>query len=199
MKKKVFMGILSLTSAILVAACDAEQSETEDSVSSSVSNVMLESSSASHENMDYMEHDESGEIPEGLQAAENPKYSIGEEVTILTGHMAGMEGATGTVVGAFETTAYEVTYEPTDGGELEKNHKWVVQEEITEAKDLEIPLEPGAEVTLEAKHIGGMEGATGTVDSAETTTVYMVDYQPTNGDREVKNHQWLVEDELSKE
>ncbi|MDY0395160.1 DUF1541 domain-containing protein [Virgibacillus halophilus] len=30
------------------------------------------------------------------------------------------------------------------------------------------------------------------------TTVYMIDYQPITGGKEVKNHKWVVDDELSK-
>lgn len=100
-----------------------------------------------------MMHDESGELPEGLESAENQLFEVGEMVTIQHVHMAGMEGAIAKVVGAFDTTAYEVTYQPTNGGEVVDNHRWVIQEEITEAKDQVEPLEIGSEVTLEAKHM----------------------------------------------
>jgi hypothetical protein len=43
----------------------------------------------------------------------------------------------------------------------------------------------------------GMKGATAEIDSAEETTVYMVDYTPTNGGEEVKNHKWVTESELT--
>jgi hypothetical protein len=42
-----------------------------------------------------------------------------------------------------------------------------------------------------------MKGATAEIDSAEKTTVYMVDFTPTTGGEEVKNHQWVTESELS--
>lgn len=103
--------------------------------------------------MEGMVHDDSGEIPEGLKEAENPTYNVGETATITDGHMEGMEGAEATIVGAFDTVAYEVTYQPTNGGEVVDNHRWVIQEEITEAKDQVEPLEIGSEVTLEAKHM----------------------------------------------
>lgn len=51
----------------------------------------------------------------------------------------------------------------------------------------------------EANHMKGMEGAKGTIDAAEDTTVYMIDYMPTNDGEEVKNHKWVTESELSKE
>ncbi len=43
----------------------------------------------------------------------------------------------------------------------------------------------------------GMDGAKAIIDSAEPTTVYMVDYTPTTGGEPVKNHKWVTESELS--
>lgn len=57
-----------------------------------------------------MKHDESGEITEGLEGAENPMYEVGESVILQHGHMPGMEGAEATVSGVFATTAYEVSF-----------------------------------------------------------------------------------------
>ncbi|MPN24153.1 putative protein YdhK [bioreactor metagenome] len=112
-------------------------------------------------------------------------------------HMVGMNGATGVIVGAFDTTVYEVSFNPTNGDARVTNHQWVIQEEITEAKDTEEPLEAGTEVTLEASHMEGMNGATATIESVEDTTVYMVDFEPTTGEDMVRNHKWVTEDELS--
>lgn len=76
-----------------------------------------------------------------------------------------------------------------------ENHKWIIHEEIKDAGGE--PLKPGTEVTIEADHIEGMDSATAKVDSAEKTTVYMVDFTPTTGGEEVKNHKWVTESELS--
>lgn len=205
-KKKIIGGVITLSSLALLAACSPQDSENQESVDTSVQSSIpaAESSSESQmmsesEGMDSMMHDDSGEIPEGLQETENPTYPVGDTVTIRTDHMAGMEGATGTIVGAFDTVAYEVTYEPTNGDSIVENHKWVLKEEIPEARNQEEPLSEGTEVTLEASHMEGMEGATATIDSAEETTVYMLDYQPTDGGEMVKNHKWVTEDELSQE
>lgn len=205
-KKKIIGGVITLSSLALLAACSPQDSENQESVDTSVQSSIpaAESSSESQmmsesEGMDGMMHDDSGEIPEGLQEAENPTYPVGDTVTIQTDHMAGMEGATGTIVGAFDTVGYEVTYEPTNGDSIVENHKWVLKEEIPEARNQEEPLSEGTEVTLEASHMEGMEGATATIDSAEETTVYMLDYQPTDGGEMVKNHKWVTEDELSQE
>ena len=207
-KKKIIGGVITLSSLVLLAACSPQDSENQESVDTSVQSSIpaAESSSESQmmnesegNGMEGMMHDDSGEIPEGLQDAENPTYSVGDTVTIQTDHMAGMKGATGTIVGAFDTVAYEVTYEPTNGDSIVENHKWVLKEELPEARDQEEPLSEGTEVTLEASHMEGMEGATATIDSAEETTVYMLDYQPTDGGEMVKNHKWVVEDELAQE
>lgn len=45
----------------------------------------------------------------------------------------------------------------------------------------------------------GMDGATATIDSAEKTTVYMIDYVPTTGGEKMTNHKWVTENELSNE
>ena len=57
-------------------------------------------------------------------------------------------------------------------------------------------LEKGTEVTLEADNMKGMKGAKATIDSAENTTVYMVDYQPATGGNMVTNHKWVTEEEV---
>ncbi|MGO5014919.1 YdhK family protein [Niallia sp. Sow4_A1] len=142
------------------------------------------------------EHQETGspEIPEGLEPAADPKYKEGSQVILKANHMEGMDGAEATVLNAFDTIAYQVTYTPTTGGEPVKNHKWVIQDEIKDAGSE--MLEKGTEVTLEADHMEGMKGAKATIESAENTTVYMVDYQPTTGGEMVTNHKWVTEEEV---
>lgn len=148
------------------------------------------------ENMEMeMNHSGSGEVPATLKVAENPTFKVGSEAIIETDHMKGMKGAVATIVGAYDTTAYAISYTPVTGGERVKNHKWVIQEEIKDADDK--TLEPGTEVTVEADHMKGMQGAVATIDSAEKTTVYMIDYTPTTGGEKVTNHKWVTESELS--
>lgn len=183
---------LTLASALLLAACGGSGGTAESTVSSQ---APAQSEAASSSMAHDMEHDQSGELPEGIEPAEDPVYAVGESVTIQTDHMPGMEGAEGTIVGAFDTTAYEVSYTPTDGGDPVENHKWVVAEEIKEF-DGE-PIGPGTEVTLEANHMPGMEGATATIDSYLDSTVYMVDYEDTETGETVRNHKWVTDDELS--
>jgi transcription antitermination factor NusG len=147
-----------------------------------------------HSEMD-MNHSSSGDVPEGLKAAENPTYEVGSQAIIESGHMESMKGAEATIVGAFDTTAYAISYSPATGGEKVENHKWIIHEEIKDAG--EVTYEPGAEVTVNASHMEGMNGAVAEVESAEKTTVYMVDFTPTTGGEKVKNHKWVTESELS--
>lgn len=135
-----------------------------------------------------------GSLPEGIQDAEDPKFPVGSDITIAHGHMEGMEGAVGKVVGAFDTTVYIVTYESLEDGTLVEDHKWVIHEELAEA-DQE-PFSSGDEVTLDVDHLEGMKGATATIDEARDTVVYMIDYTSTDGD-EITDHKWVTEDELS--
>ncbi len=144
-----------------------------------------------------MDHSGSGEVPDDLQEAQNPTFEVGSQAIIETDHMEGMKGAEATIVGAYDTTAYALTYTPETGGEPVENHKWVIHEELENPGDE--PLEAGDEATISADHMEGMDGATATIDSAEQTTVYMVDFVPTTGGEEVTNHKWVTEDELSAE
>ncbi|HLR22928.1 MAG TPA: YdhK family protein [Pseudogracilibacillus sp.] len=137
----------------------------------------------------------SSEVPREPKPAVNPTYKVGSKAIIEANHMEGMKGAVATIVAAYSTNAYAVSFVPTTGGEKVNNHKWVIQEEIKNAGS-EL-LKPGTKVILEANHMKGMKGAEATIDSGEKTTVYMVDYTPTTGGEEVKNHKWLVESELA--
>ncbi len=154
------------------------------------------SNEAKQEDMQMeMNHSDAGEIPENLKMAENPTYQVGSKAIIKTDHMEGMDGAIATIVGAYDTTAYAITYSPVTGGERVENHKWVIQEELKDADDKVFAA--GAKVTIEADHIMGMKGASAEIDSNEQTTVYMIDYMPTTGGEEVKNHKWVTESELT--
>lgn len=150
---------------------------------------------AKHEEMDHSSHSSSGEVPKDLKEAKNPTYKVGSQAFLKTDHMKGMDGAKATIVGAYDTTAYAISYTPTTGGERVENHKWVVQEEIKDAG--EETFAPRTEVTIEADHMEGMDGAKAKIDSTEKTTVYMVDYTPTTGGEKVTNHKWVTESELS--
>lgn len=199
LKKRTKMSIiLSLFAAfvLVLGACSNAKDENKENTESTENTEGTENTEnmegMNHSNMD---HSSSGEVPEGLKVAGNPTYEVGSQAIIESDHMAGMKGAKATIVGAYDTTVYTVSYTPTTGGKRVENHKWVIHEELKDAG--EAPLEPGTEVTINANHMEGMGGATAEIDSAEETTVYMVNFTPTTGGEEVKNHKWVTESELS--
>ena len=57
-------------------------------------------------------------------------------------------------------------------------------------------FEQGDKVTITAGHMPGMEGAEATVKGAYKTHAYVVSYKPTNGDKKVNNHKWVVNEEI---
>ncbi|MFD2672803.1 YdhK family protein [Marinicrinis sediminis] len=184
MKKLIVM--LSVTAMIVfsVSACG----------NGNDTNHAHSSNNNHHDEHSDMNHSSSGELPDKLQEAAAPTFPVGSEAMIRADHMEGMNGATATIVGAYDTIVYTVSYMPTTGGEKVTDHKWVIHEELMNAGDA--AFEQGTEVVLQADHMKGMDGATATIDSAEQTTVYMVDYVPTTGEGKVTNHKWVTESEL---
>lgn len=202
MKNKWFLIVTSLFAAILLTACnwnDTNKGDTTETGTPATNNneemdKQMDEDSDAADASDHSTHSTSGEVPEGLKEAANPNFPVGSKVTINASHMEGMEGAEATIVGAYDTTVYSVSYTPTNGDPYEENHKWVIKEEI---KDYgEATLGEGSEIIINASHHPGMQGATGTIDTVQDTTVYMVDYTSTTGEK-VTNHQWLIESELT--
>lgn len=204
-KNKITLGFLSVFAAFLLAACSGEETQTSENAENSSPETEesteegtdTESGSNSGGNMEHSAEDmsSSGEVPEDLKEAENPTYEVGSQAIIEAQHMQGMDGAEATISGAFDTTVYSVSYTPTNGGDPVEDHKWVIHEELEDPG--EAPLEPGDEAVMNATHMEGMEGATATIDSAEETRVYMVDFVTTDTEEEVKNHKWVIESELA--
>ena len=75
---------------------------------------------------------------------------------------------------------------PMDGGPA--------PEGIEPAADPAHPV--GTEVTLMADHMPGMEGAAATVVGAYDTYTYAVDFTPSAGGEPVKDHKWVVQQEI---
>ncbi|MFC4411511.1 YdhK family protein [Chungangia koreensis] len=195
---KLWVFLISTIAAITLTACGDDQNGAEDNVNKEVEQSTHQTEDSSGNGPGSLEHSEmnhssSGELPAGLKKAENPTYPVGTKAIITANHMEGMEGAEATIVGAFDTTAYVVSYTPITGGKRVTNHKWVIHEEIDQAPDF--PIEPNSEVSLNADHMPGMKGAVAVIEDLEETTVYMVDYISTTGEK-VKNHKWLTEEEL---
>ncbi|AJK85952.1 hypothetical protein PI85_12780 [Lysinibacillus sp. A1] len=191
MEKKIIMSLVTIVAALMLSACTGNTNKKE-------SQQEMQTNEMAEKDMEGMDHSEmnpsSNELPEGLKEAENPKFGVGTKAIIHADHMKGMDGAEATIVGAYDTIVYTISYAPTNGGNRVTNHKWVIQEEIEGAGSE--PFEPGTQVIINANHMEGMEGVTAKIDSAEETTVYVVDYTSTNGEK-IKNHKWLTESELS--
>lgn len=146
-----------------------------------------------HGGHDGMEHPaDGGPVPEGMKEATDPEYPVGTEVTLTADHMEGMNGASATIVGAYDTYTYAIDYTPVDGGDPLTDHKWVVQEELDGAGDAR--LDDGTEVTVTADHMEGMDGATATIASSTDETVYVVDYEADG--MKMTNHKWVVDSEI---
>ena len=67
-------------------------------------------------------------------------------------------------------------------------------EEITKAAAPKFDV--GDTVVLSADHMPGMKGAEATVSGAFDTTTYSISYTPTDGGDPVKDHKWVVHEEL---
>ncbi|MCM1014385.1 YdhK family protein [Brevibacterium sp. XM4083] len=188
-------GVLGVT--LVLAGCGSgadEDQQTDPSATEEHQGHGGDNAESGDKEMDHsMEHPmDGGPAPEGIAEASDPAYPVGTEVQLTADHMEGMDGATATISGAFDTYTYSVNYTPAGGGAPVTDHKWVVQEEIEDAGDER--LADGTEVTLLAEHMEGMEGATATIASSTDETVYMVDYE-TDG-MKMTNHKWVVESEI---
>ena len=192
LKHRISLGFLSIFAVLTLTAC-GEGDTSGDSGESQTTEPQSEESSGMEHSADEMSS--SGEVPDGLEEADEPKFEVGSTAIIQADHMSGMDDAEATISGAFDTTVYTVSYIPTNGGDKVEDHKWVIHEELEDPGDA--PLEQGDEVVMNARHMVGMNGADATIDSAKQTTVYMVDFKTTDTDEKVKNHKWVVESELT--
>lgn len=199
--------ILTAAGVLAVAGCSSPP--TDDSAQSPTSSASASSSAASspaaqptssaptssasagggHEGHEQ----DGGPAPAGIKPAASPKFPVGSKVVLSADHMPGMKGAEATVVGAFDTTTYAVDYTPTNGGAPVEDHKWVVHEELVGVGDT--PLKEGDRATMSAEHMPGMKGAEATIVEVTTQPVYMVDVDADG--MMMKNHKWVVEDEMS--
>lgn len=195
---------VALASALALTACGGTDTGGEEATSAPATSTVgttaspsaTGTASSSMEGMDggsgHQHNPHGGPPPEGIEEAADPTYPVGTTVVLTADHMPDMQGAEATITGAFDTTAYSVTYTPTTGGEPVVDHKWVVHEELEDPA--EPPLEEGTQVVLDAEHMAGMDGAEATIESSTDETVYMVDLEM-NG-MEMTNHKWVVDSEI---
>ena len=188
--RRLYTVMVATLSLGVTAACSSGSDHSGMSMSSS--STTGSSSATSSNGMGDMHDMDGGPAPAGMTAATNPRFSVGSKVTLTADHMEGMNGAPATVVGAYDTYTYAIDYTPTDGGDPMTDHKWVVQEELEGAGGER--LAEGTEVTVNADHMEGMNGATATIASSTDETVYVVDY--TADGMEMTNHKWVVESEM---
>lgn len=200
MGNRIILKVLTLLFVAILTACGTNNSN--DANTHNNDNAVESGTNGTSEDVDEatdtLVADEStnqatpSEIPEGIKEAENPKFKVGDQVTIHAEHEEGMKGSVGIVQGAYDTIVYSVSYTPTHGDFREENHKWIVHEEL-QGLD-EKMLVPGSEVIIESDQEEGMLGAEGEVDTAEKTIVYMVAYTATDGKQFKK---WFKESELT--
>lgn len=177
MKMKVFMVGMLFT--FVLTACGLGENENHQKMG---------------HNSEDMIHNGSPEVPEALEVAINPKYPLGSTAFSKADHMGGMmENVEVTITGAFDTTAYATSYISSTTKERVKEHKWIVHEEIVDAR--ETPYEKGEVVFTTAQHMKGMNDTEHTIDFSVKTIVYMVDFVSTDGQK-VTNHKWVTEEEL---
>lgn len=197
MKRTIALAALALISTLALSACaDDTTPDTPETTTPETITQPLEEDDMSDGDMDAEGHDhpaDGGPPPEGIAEAENPAYPVGTEVILTADHMPGMDGATATISGAFDTTTYSVSYTPTTGGDPVTDHRWVVHEELVDPG--QAPLPDGAEVVLDAEHMSGMQGAEASIDYSTEETVYMVDL--TVDGMAMTNHKWVTESEIT--
>ena len=188
MKRTIALAALALTSSLALAAC------TDDTASDAPETTTTTTSETATQSSEGHDHPaDGGQPPAGIAAEENPTYPVGTEVILTADHMPGMDGATATISGAFDTTTYSVSYTPTDGGDPVTDHRWVVHEELVDPG--QAPLPEGSEVVLDAEHMSGMKGTEATIDYSTDETVYMVDL--TVDGMTMTNHKWVTESEIA--
>ncbi len=115
-RKKFAIWFVSLAAALTLTACGGSDGDTGEESASKEENTTNNESSGHSGDHSGMDHSGSGEVPEGIKEAENPKYEVGTKAFITEGHMEGMEGAEATIAGAYNTIVYTVSYTPTTGG-----------------------------------------------------------------------------------
>ncbi|MBU8596378.1 YdhK family protein [Shouchella clausii] len=183
MRKRLLITSTALAFSLAGCGADSDNLEPEQPAHEETGN---------HDSEHHGNHSSAGEVPDDLKEADNPSYPVGSKATMEANHMPGMKGTEATIVGAYTTTAYAVSYTPTTGEAPVENHKWVIHEELEGYK--EEAYAPGDTVVINADHMEGMDGAEAVIDSSEQTTVYMVDFEA-DGER-VQNHKWVTEEEL---
>lgn len=177
MKRSVL--ILSVTTALLLAGCDEAKKPYEPELDAEYNTEMKSIPN--------------GEDLSQYKTAANPTFPIGSKVIIKSEHSKGMKDAKATVVKAYDTIAYSVSYTPKEGAAV-KDSQWIVNEEIIDDND--VAFEVGDIVRTTASHKPDAHGVDLTIESVRPTTAYVVDYVDTNTNKKISHYQWVIEDEM---
>ena len=184
LKKLVRYVCAVVAMLFLVAGCSSNSTQKEGS----------STHSHSSEKTEMHEHTGSKKV-HGLKKAEQPKYKAGTKVKLTADHMKGMKDANATIVNAYDSKLYAVDYKSTSDKKMVKDHKWIT---INEIEGNRKEYKKGDKVTLKADHMAGMKNSSATIVEIQKGPAYMVNYQPTNGGKQVTNHKWVAEDEIEK-
>ncbi|MFK0728430.1 YdhK family protein [Rothia sp. BD8] len=113
---------------------------------------------------------------------------------LLTGCSAGDDAGSRPSEQTTGATASPSTTAGMTGMDHTHSHGDPLPTDIPAAQDPRYPV--GSHVRLTADHMEGMDGAEATVVGAYDTWTYAVDYTPTTGGPEVKDHRWVVQQEI---
>ncbi|MDF7626439.1 YdhK family protein [Lactobacillaceae bacterium L1_55_11] len=197
MTKKVWAIIIAVVVVIAIGAgiyFGNSHGKKEGSMGSTNSDKMSMSMSSGHDmSSGSMSMNMDMQLPTNLPDAQDPKYKVGDKITLKAKHMDGMYNSKGTIAGAYDTKLYAVDFTPTTGGSEVKDHKWLTKIDFKNRKD---SYKVGDEVTLDSDHMSGMKGAKAKIVQVVNGPAYAVNYQPTTGGSEVKNHLYLDQDEI---
>ncbi|SER94303.1 Protein of unknown function [Gracilibacillus ureilyticus] len=84
--------------------------------------------------------------------------------------------------------------EDMDHSSMNHSSSGEVPEGLASSKDPTYPV--GSKAVINGNHMEGMDGAVATIDGAYQTTVYTVTYTPTTGGEKVKDHKWVIHEEI---
>lgn len=184
MKRLVQYLCTAVAMLVLVVGCSNTTTQKEGS----------SSHSHSTEKTEMHKHGSSKKVND-LRKAKQPKYKADSKVKLSADHMKGMKGANATIVNAYASKLYAVDYKSTSDKKVVKDHKWVTNDEIEGNRK---EYKKGDKVTLTADHMPGMKKSSAKIVEIKHGPAYMVNYQPTNGGKQVTNHKWIAEDEIEK-
>lgn len=184
--------VIVVAGVVITLQSNAHQKTNQAKKEQSMSGMNMFSDSMKMSSSSTMQMKMDGKLPEGLATAQDPKYKVGQEITLKATHMANMKNAKGTIAAVYDTKLYAVDYMPTNGGSMVKDHKWLTMIDFTDKMAHKV----GDEVTLDSDHMAGMQGAKAKIVQVENGPAYAVNYQPTDGGQRVMNHLYLAQDEI---